>query len=190
MYVWWVMRCWCGYLSGARCRLFAYGPADATAIPKPHNLLPPLSRLVSPFWYWLTQVVLENRPLNGCNSSSTTCTSNQRQSPHEPGSAGQPLGPAPLPIPEKNPCGLVWIGFSTGQRYVCRQTDKVIIIHCCPSRTEMIRATGQWSRVVDSRLVKEWLTDTTLAVLSYLGFYRHQDSVSRVVTSQYSGCPL
>jgi len=28
-----VMRCWCGYLSGARCRLFSYGPADATAIP-------------------------------------------------------------------------------------------------------------------------------------------------------------
>ena len=27
----WVMRSWCGYLSGARCRLFAYGPADATA---------------------------------------------------------------------------------------------------------------------------------------------------------------
>ena len=26
----WVVRCWCGYLSGARCRL-AYGPADATA---------------------------------------------------------------------------------------------------------------------------------------------------------------
>ena len=25
------MRCWCGYPSGARCRLFAYGPADATA---------------------------------------------------------------------------------------------------------------------------------------------------------------
>jgi len=25
-----VMRCLCGYLSGARCRLFAYGPADAT----------------------------------------------------------------------------------------------------------------------------------------------------------------
>ena len=24
------MRCWCGYLSGTRCRL-AYGPADATA---------------------------------------------------------------------------------------------------------------------------------------------------------------
>jgi len=27
------MRCWCGYLSGARCRLFAYGLADVTAIP-------------------------------------------------------------------------------------------------------------------------------------------------------------
>ena len=25
-----MVRCWCGYLSGARCRL-AYGPADATA---------------------------------------------------------------------------------------------------------------------------------------------------------------
>ena len=33
------MTCWQGYLSGARCILFAYGPADATAIPKPHNLL-------------------------------------------------------------------------------------------------------------------------------------------------------
>jgi len=27
------------------------------------------SRLVLPFWYWLTQVVLEKRPLNGCSSS-------------------------------------------------------------------------------------------------------------------------
>ena len=32
-----VMRCWCGDMSGGvRCRLFAYGLADATAIPKPH----------------------------------------------------------------------------------------------------------------------------------------------------------
>jgi len=31
----WVMRCWCGYLSGARCRLFAYGPADVTAFQNP-----------------------------------------------------------------------------------------------------------------------------------------------------------
>ena len=29
------MRCWCGCLSGARCRLFAYGPADATASQNP-----------------------------------------------------------------------------------------------------------------------------------------------------------
>ena len=36
----WVMRCWCGYLSAARCRLFACGPADATAIPEPHHLSP------------------------------------------------------------------------------------------------------------------------------------------------------
>jgi len=29
----WVMRCWCGYRSGARCKWFACGPADATATP-------------------------------------------------------------------------------------------------------------------------------------------------------------
>jgi len=27
----WVMRCWHGYLSEARCKWFAYGPVDATA---------------------------------------------------------------------------------------------------------------------------------------------------------------
>jgi len=27
------MRCWRGYLSGARCKWFAYGPADATFTP-------------------------------------------------------------------------------------------------------------------------------------------------------------
>jgi len=61
------MRCWCGYLSGARYRLFAYGPADATAIPTVASFK---SRLVLPYWYWLIQVVLEKRPLNGCSSSS------------------------------------------------------------------------------------------------------------------------
>jgi len=44
-----VMRCCCDYLSGARCILFAYGPADATATPKPRHLLrhfnPDLSNL-------------------------------------------------------------------------------------------------------------------------------------------------
>ena len=32
----WVVRYWRGYLSGARCRWFAYGPADATATPSSH----------------------------------------------------------------------------------------------------------------------------------------------------------
>jgi len=50
----WVMRCCCGYLPRAGCRLCAYGPADATAIPKPHNLLPHLHPGCSYlFWYWL-----------------------------------------------------------------------------------------------------------------------------------------
>ena len=35
----WVLGCWHGYLSGVRYRLFAFGPADATAIPKPHHRL-------------------------------------------------------------------------------------------------------------------------------------------------------
>jgi len=57
-----VVECWCGYLSGARCRL-AYGPADATAT---HCLLlQQKSRLVLPFWYRLTWVVPDNGPLNG-----------------------------------------------------------------------------------------------------------------------------
>ena len=59
----WVVRCWCGYLSGTRCRL-AYGPADATAT---HCLFASVkSSLVLPVWYWLTRVVLEKGPLNGC----------------------------------------------------------------------------------------------------------------------------
>jgi len=60
----WVVGCWRGYLSGARCRL-AYGPADATATHS-LSLVPVKSRLVLPFWYWLTRVVPDKRPLNGC----------------------------------------------------------------------------------------------------------------------------
>ena len=48
------MRCWCGYLSGARRRLFAYGPADATVISKPHHLLPHLN----PDWFHLSCTAL------------------------------------------------------------------------------------------------------------------------------------
>ena len=62
----WVMRCWCGYLSGARCRLFAYGTADTTASQTPSYLASFKSRLILPFWYQLTQVVLEKRPLSAC----------------------------------------------------------------------------------------------------------------------------
>ena len=58
------MRCWCGHLSGARCRLFAYGPADVHPN-TPSSLVSFKSRLVLPFWNQLTQVVLERRPLNG-----------------------------------------------------------------------------------------------------------------------------
>ena len=36
---------------------------------KPPSLASFKSRLVLPFWYWLTQAVLEKRPLNGCSSS-------------------------------------------------------------------------------------------------------------------------
>jgi len=34
------------------------------------SLAPVKSRLVLPFWYRLTQVVLEKRPLNGCSSEN------------------------------------------------------------------------------------------------------------------------
>jgi len=62
------VRYWRGYLSGARCKWFAYGPADATAISS--SLASLKSRMVWPFWCRLTQVVLEKRPLNGCLSIS------------------------------------------------------------------------------------------------------------------------
>jgi len=42
------MWCWCGYLSGARCRLSAYGPADDAASPTPPSLASFKSRLVLP----------------------------------------------------------------------------------------------------------------------------------------------
>jgi len=40
----WVLRHWYGYLSGARCKWFAYVPADATATPS--SLAPVKSRMV------------------------------------------------------------------------------------------------------------------------------------------------
>ena len=57
----WVMRCWCGYLSGSRCRLFAYGPADL--------FLSCISEIQTGFTFLLpgTLVVLVNRPFNSCS---------------------------------------------------------------------------------------------------------------------------
>jgi len=40
---------WLSVWTGARCILFAYGPADAAAIPKPHHLLPH----INPDWFYL-----------------------------------------------------------------------------------------------------------------------------------------
>jgi len=63
---------WLSDPSAARCRLFAYGSVDATAIPKPPSSPASFkSTLVLPFWYWITQAVLEKRPLNGCSSISS-----------------------------------------------------------------------------------------------------------------------
>ena len=47
------LSCWCGYFSGARCRLF-HGPADATAIPKSDHLLPGLKS----DWFYLSGTAL------------------------------------------------------------------------------------------------------------------------------------
>ena len=66
------MRCWCSYLSAEMCRLFAYGPADATASQTPSYLALFKSRLVLPFWYWLTQVGL-GKPWRGRETGVVLC---------------------------------------------------------------------------------------------------------------------
>ena len=57
-----VMRCGCGYLAGARCRLFAYGPADATAISKPHHVF----RHLYPDWFYLSATGLPRLSWERC----------------------------------------------------------------------------------------------------------------------------
>jgi len=60
-------------LSGARCRSFAYGPADATCHPKTPSPVASFKSIpVLPFWYRLNQVVAEKRALNGCSSSNSS----------------------------------------------------------------------------------------------------------------------
>ena len=62
----WVVRCWRGYLSGgADLHIVQLMP-----LPLSLSLASVKSRLVLPFWYRLTQVVLDKGPLNGCVSSS------------------------------------------------------------------------------------------------------------------------
>jgi len=65
----WVVRCWHDYLSGARCKWFAYGPADATATPS--SLVPVKSRMVYLSGAGLARLSWKKRPLNGCSSSSS-----------------------------------------------------------------------------------------------------------------------
>ena len=64
----WGMRCWCGYLSehGADClHMVQLMPVHPET---PSSLASFKSRVVSPFWYRLTRVFLEKRPLSGCSS--------------------------------------------------------------------------------------------------------------------------
>jgi len=58
----WVVAGQCGYLFAARCKWFAYGPADSTATRS--SLASLKSRMVLPFWYQLNQAALKNKPLN------------------------------------------------------------------------------------------------------------------------------
>jgi len=64
-----VLRCWRGYLSGGRCKWFAYGPADATATPS--SLAPVKSRMVYLSGAGLPRLFWEKGPLNGYSSSSS-----------------------------------------------------------------------------------------------------------------------
>ena len=58
----WVVGCWHGYLSGARRKLAWPSWCHCHSL----SLASVKSRLVLPFWYWLTHVVLDKGPLNVC----------------------------------------------------------------------------------------------------------------------------
>ena len=58
-----VVGCWCGYLSGARVQTCIW-PSWCHC--HTLSLATVKSRLVIPFWYWLTRVVPGKGPLNGC----------------------------------------------------------------------------------------------------------------------------
>jgi len=69
------MRCWCGYLSGARCRLFAYGSAygsaDATAIPLYDPIISCLIEIQAGFTFLVPAYPScpWEETVNGCSSS-------------------------------------------------------------------------------------------------------------------------
>ena len=71
----WVVGCWCGYLSGARCRLAWPDWCHCHSL----SLASVKSRLVLPFWYRLTRVVPDKGPLNGC---VFVCWSTDSNRPH------------------------------------------------------------------------------------------------------------
>jgi len=67
----WVVGCWHGYLSGARCIWPGWCHCHS------QSLASVKSRLVLPFWYRLTRVVPDKGPLNWCvlsPRSSASCT--------------------------------------------------------------------------------------------------------------------
>ena len=57
------------------------------------------SRLVLPFWYRFTHVVLEKRPLNGCSSSSSSSDNSGvgTRGVHGNGEDWDPMGPMGFP---------------------------------------------------------------------------------------------
>ena len=63
---------WHGYLSGARCKWIACGPADATATPS--TPVPVKSRMVYLFLVLAYPGSPGKKPLNGCSSSSVVFT--------------------------------------------------------------------------------------------------------------------
>jgi len=66
----WVLGCWHGYLSGLNTDLHI---TQLISLPLTVSCSSK-SRLVLPFWYWLTRVALDKGPLN-CSSSCSTCSS-------------------------------------------------------------------------------------------------------------------
>ena len=79
------MGCWHGLLPGAMCR-FAYGPADA--ISTHYSLASVKSRLVLPFWYWLTWVVPEKGRWGVCVYFTIGRTCPTQKLPLPPGGLG------------------------------------------------------------------------------------------------------